>query len=324
MRRSTRPRSPDLGRGLLAKSRRGSFLACAAVLLSLAASAARAQEVNKPAEDIGRPGAELVKEGNKLLAEGKYEAALAVYDKAAAELPDSPVVAYNRGLALYRLGRFDKAERVMQDALKSGNPELEAKAKYNLGRCAHESAITRKDSLQEAVNEVSRAIRFYQDALQLAPDDPDAKTNLDLAERFRAFLEQRLEEQKQQPQCSQPSSQPSSQPDEPNQTSQPGSQPQDGEQDQQDQGDEQQQDKEQGDRRDEAREGETGEEGEQQGAQKQADEQKDESKKESDEMKAAEVEPMLQEARDAERQRREAKRQQAIRIRGKIKPDKDW
>lgn len=297
--------------------------------------AAQAQEANRPAEDISGSGAELVKEGNKLLAEGKYEDALAAYDKAAGELPDSPVVAYNQGLALYRLGRFDKAERVMQDALKSGNPELEAKTKYNLGRCAHESAITKKDDLKGAVNDVSRAVRFYQDALQLAPDDADARKNLDQAERLRAFLEKKLEEQKQQPPCSQPSSQPSSQPDQ-QPTSQPSSQPasqpqegqqaqqQQGEEGQEEQGDQHQEDKEQGEKRGKARQGKKGEEGERQDAEEEAGEQGEDEEKESDEMKAAEVEPMLQEARDAERQRREAKRLQAIRIRGKIKPDKDW
>ena len=41
-------------------------------------------------------------------------------------------------------------------------------------------------------------------------------------------------------------------------------------------------------------------------------------------MSPEEAEPMLQEARDAERQRRDAKRMRLMRIRGRVPVEKDW
>lgn len=169
-----------------------------------------------------REGAKLVRQGNQLQADGKYEEAVAAYDQAAQRLPDVPEVDYDRGVALYRQGEYAKAEQSLQDAAAAARGELEAKARYNLGRCAHASALSQRDNPDVAMNEVSRAIRFYQDAIQVDPNDADARANLEMAERLRAFLEKKIEEQRSP--TSQPQQEPSSQPDDPS-TSQPASQP---------------------------------------------------------------------------------------------------
>jgi len=169
-----------------------------------------------------REGAKLIRQGNQLQADGKYEEAVAVYDQAAKRLPDVPEVDYDRGVALYRQGEYAKAEQSLQDAAAAAKGELEVKARYNLGRCAHASALSQRDNLDAAMNEVSRAIRFYQDAIQVDPNDADARANLEMAERLRAFLERKIEEQKSP--TSQPQREPSSQPDDQS-TSQPASQP---------------------------------------------------------------------------------------------------
>lgn len=298
----------------------GLQVACAIAALFACTNSARAQ-------DAARSGAELVKDGNKLLADGKYGDALDAYDQAAEKLPDSAAVAYDRGIALYRLGRFGDAEPAFQDALKSAQTELEAKAKYNLGRCAHEAALAQKDNLEAAINDVSRAIRFYQDALQTNPNDQDAQKNKALAERLRVFLEKKFEQQQKQA-ASQPSSQPdqpTSQPDE--STSQPSSQPQDGEQGQDQQGQEQnqKQGKEKGDKQKNDAQGKQDGKDRQQGADQDAEsENKASGDKGDKEAELQEVEVMLQEAREAERQRHEEERQRALRIRGLGKVPKDW
>ena len=287
------------------------------------------------ADDAARSGAELVKEGNKLLGEYRYADALAAYDKAAEKLPDSAAIAYDRGIALYRLGEFEKAEPAFQDALKSAHTELEAKAKYNLGRCAHGAAMAKTDKLEAAINDLNRAVRFYDDALQLDPKDQDSQKNKELAERMRVFLEKKLEQQKkEQPTTqpsSQPSSQPTSQPDKQQSTSQPSSQPtsqpQQGEQGEDQKGDQedQQQGQQQKDQQDKSGKGKKGEQNEQKEAEKKEGDE-DQSSKEGEEhkLKQEEAEPMLQEARDAERQRREAQRQRMIRIRGQVPVKQDW
>ncbi len=286
------------------------------------------------AQDDPRAGPKLVREGNKLLEQGKYAEALAAYEKAAEELPDSPEVAYNRGVAFYQLGRLDQAEPAFQDALQPGDPELEAMAKYNLGRCTHAAALDQGENLEAAINDLSRAIRFYQDALQLTPDDPDALKNKELAERLRTYWQKRVEQQEEEQPTSQPSSQPTSQPtSQPQQqpssqpSSQPTSQPQQGDQ-QQDQEGDQQQDQE-GDQQDQSPQDSPGQPDQQQGTE---GEQDQESQGEEDQpeqsqhhrMTPEEAEKFLQEARDMERERRKEQRKRAMRRRGLSPVDKDW
>ncbi len=320
------------------------------------------------AEEKPRGGPAWIKEGNRHLAEGRYDEALAAYDAAGDALPESAEVAYNRGIALYKLDRFKDAETAFQDALKPGNPELEAKAKYNLGRSAHAAAMKQSDDLERAINDLTHAIGFYKDALQLRPEDADARHNAESAQRFRDYLTKVLAQQKEQ-QKKEPTSQPGDKKEgdesEKGEDSQqgdkqePGKDEQDGEQ----QGENQESSEgEQQDEQDQEGEGEqspdeqppTSQPSEQQEASSQPTEQQpttqattqpseepttqttpqptsrpDDASRED--MKAAMIRiskeqamRMLQEARDAERKRREKRRAEMLRRRGRIPVDKDW
>ncbi len=302
-------------------------------------SPALAQPEPPLAEDL-RAAAQAVKEGNTLLSGGKYDEALAKYNDANGKVPGAPEIAYDRGLAHYRLNQYDKAATAFQDAIKPGHPELEAKAKFNLGRCAHAEAMGRKEDLAAAVNDLGKAIAFYNDALQIAPKDVDARNNKAAAERLKAFLEMKLKQQKKEKQpssqpTSQPKDSPTSQPQQQQPSSQPSSQPQEKKEGEQQQGD--QEDKKEGDqeRKEEPKPGDKKDQQKQQGKANEKPREGGEEKKAgedqqgSDEQKehklsAEEAEPMLQEARDAERQRREAKRVRLMRIRGRTPVDKDW
>jgi tetratricopeptide (TPR) repeat protein len=307
---------------------------CRAAMLAvlLVSTAAVAQEVS-------RAQAEHLHRGNALMDQGKFDEALAAYDEAAV-LSTTPEIAYNRGLALYRLNRFAEAGKALQDALKLDRPDLEGRVKYNLGRCAHQAALAERDKLDEAMNQATRAVSFYKEASRLMPKDPDVAHNLAEAQRLAAYLEMKLkeqQEQKQEPPTSQPSSQPkdepTSQPDEqPQPSSQPSSRPEesekqdDGEQEQQqdesdegDQENQQQQEPSSGqNKQSQKQHGQSGDAGEESQEAAQGDEQ------EAKELKQEQVEPMLQEARDQERQRREAKRARMMRLRGRTPVNKDW
>ena len=278
------------------------------------------------AEDPARAGALAIKEGNRLLDEGKYGEALAAYDKARELLPDLPEVAYNRGIALYRFGRYADAEKTFQDALRHTTPELEAKAKYNLGRCSHASAIQSKDKAETAINDLTKAIGFYNDALQIMPNDNEAKENKELAEGLRDYLKKVLEQQQEEKKQS--SSQPSSQPDD-EPTSQPDEQPSSQPSEKKDgEGDESKDEQQSEDQKNQSKK----EDGKQDksdnsGDQNQSNEgeSQDGSQEQQDkEMSESQASAMLQEARDMEHQRREAKRARLMRMRGRIPVDKDW
>jgi len=291
----------------------------AAALLS--ATAAAGQNDRPPAATDRHEAARLVEQGNRLLNENRPAEALAAYEEAARLLPDSPEVAYNRGLAHYRLGRFDEAERAFQDALRADRPELEARARYNLGRAVHaaaEAAIGQGE-LPQAANELQRALRYYQDALQIAPQDADAARNKELAGRLlahlRRLMEEKKEKQEDQP-SSQPESRPSSQPQPASQpSSQPSSQPQAGEPDGE-------MEKQEG----EPSPADRGEDQREEAADAVREDPNDRSGGEQREVRKLspeEAEKILQQARDAERQRREACKREAQRV-GRIKVDKDW
>ena len=307
----------------------------AMAMLTLGASGfARGQEA------VSRGAAENVREGNRLLDAGQYDEALSKYDAALKESPETPEIAYNRGIALYRLGKYADAEAAFQDALEPGRLELEAKTKYNLGRSAHAAAIEKKENLPEAINDLGRAIGFYNDALQIAPKDADGVKNKEAAERLRAYLEKILAQQQQQQQqekeepTSQPNEEPTSQPQDQPQSSQPSSQPSDEEQQQQ-QGEQDQEQEGEQDQQSDQQEGDQQQDDQQQGQQdqqQQGDQEQDQSgqqesgeqQEKENKMSEEQAERMLQEARDAERERREAQRAKMMRMRGRIPVEKDW
>ncbi len=123
------------------------------------------------------------KKGNALYEKEEYDEALKVYRNAQLESPDSPQLHYNIGNVLYQKKEFTEAAAEYQKTLRSDQRLLQGKTFYNLGNSAY-----RMGKLQEA-------IEFYKKALQIKPDDMDAKYNLE-------FVRKKLEEmaQKQPPQ----------------------------------------------------------------------------------------------------------------------------
>lgn len=117
---------------------------------------------------LGTPVYRAVAEGNRLYAEGKYEEALAAYDRAAGHGPGSPAIAYNRGLALHRLTRYDEAYRVTAGAInEASDAQLAGRMEFAAGN----SAVL----LEKWTDARDR----YVAALRLDPADAAAKANLE-------------------------------------------------------------------------------------------------------------------------------------------------
>ena len=111
-----------------------------------------------------------VAEGNRLYHEGKYDEALAAYDRALAADPKSAAIAYNRGLALNRLTRYDEAYRETLAAINEAtDPTLVAKMEYAAGNSA--MLLERWDD----------ARLRYISALRINAGDADTKANLEMA-----------------------------------------------------------------------------------------------------------------------------------------------
>jgi hypothetical protein len=128
-----------------------------------------------------------VAEGNRRLETGDPEGALRSYERAEKQLGPRPEIDYDRGGALYRLGRFGEARETYRKALETpglapqgrrggstSSTGLAARDTYNLG-----NALARLD-------DVEGAIRAYRRALAIDPNNEDARYNLEVMLRRRS------------------------------------------------------------------------------------------------------------------------------------------
>ncbi len=202
------------------RGRRGAAGASSAMALAalLAAPALGAQGA-APAGPDGRteepaPAAERFDDPFDAYEAGAWSQALERFTDLQVERPEDPEVTFNLGSVHYRMRNYEEAERAFAAAAVAADAGLRGQALYNLGNTAF-----RQGKLQEAVE-------LYKAALEVDPDDEDAKFNLEFV---RDEIRRRVEEQKKR------------------QEQQQQQQDQQGEQQQQEQEQQQQQEQEPGD-----------------------------------------------------------------------------
>jgi len=254
---------------------------------------------------------------------GDYAAAVEAYTQAGELLPDQPEIMYNLAAAHYKQGDYDRARELFTESLRTKNQQLEEKAKFNLGNVAYAQALEKLAASEQAADLLKQARRHYRDALEVDPEDEDARANIELAQQLLQQLLQRQQQQQQnksgqndkkdQPQQEGKPDQPSP----PQPQSQPSSQPSSEQQDSQQQ--------KKGGGEPDQKPGPNPEKSDPQKAQQQKSEDKgsqDQAAPSSDQLSREEAERLLQSVRDRERQRREelARRRQANRP--KVK--RDW
>lgn len=125
-----------------------------------------------------------VERGNRLYRAGKYAEAVEAYRAALRGGTDTPVLHYNLGTALLKLGRYDEAEQQLRAALGAVEPDTRESVYYNLGSRFLEDA-RQNPQPQAAGTLYDAAVEAYRQALRLAPDDMAAKWNYELALRER-------------------------------------------------------------------------------------------------------------------------------------------
>jgi Ca-activated chloride channel family protein len=127
--------------------------------------------------------ARMVEEGNRAFEEGDYDAALSAYEEASVEVPESPVLEFNKGAVYYRHGDYAKArERFQEAGGRSRDLALDARARYNLGNCAFREGERQRDSdLKKALASYEESIGYYQEALERDPELREAAENIEIA-----------------------------------------------------------------------------------------------------------------------------------------------
>ncbi len=131
------------------------------------------------------------KKGDFVTAEREYAAE-------AQRSPKKPQLQFNAGTAAYRAGQFPEAAKAFQEAI-SRSPSGDAArladqedAYYNLGNTLYRTGQKTEESApQQTMQTWAQAVKAYETALQLRPDDADSKFNRDFVKRKIKDLQQK-------------------------------------------------------------------------------------------------------------------------------------
>jgi tetratricopeptide (TPR) repeat protein len=114
--------------------------------------------------------------------------------------PNDPELHYNFGTAAYKNNMQDDAIEAFTKALKSDNVELQKKAYFNRGNSYYQKgAEVQQADPKTTLNQWKQAVSSLESALQLDPDDADARHNLEvIKERLEELEEQHQQNQQDQ------------------------------------------------------------------------------------------------------------------------------
>ncbi len=118
--------------------------------------------------------------------ENKYDEALKNFTDALVEDPKNANLKYNLANTYYNLQNYqDAAQSYLDSTAATDDRELKEKSYYNLGNISYKQGL------------LEDAIEYYKKALELAPDDQDAKFNLEFVKKELKKREQQNQDQQQ-------------------------------------------------------------------------------------------------------------------------------
>jgi Ca-activated chloride channel family protein len=124
-----------------------------------------------------------VQKGNRLYRDGKFDEALKTYVDGQIEHADELALKYNIASSHYKTKNYDEAVKGYLDvAAAAKDTTLQEKSLYNCG-----NALYQQGKLEEA-------IQYYKKALELDPNDQDARHNLEFVQQE---LKKRMNEAKE-------------------------------------------------------------------------------------------------------------------------------
>jgi Ca-activated chloride channel homolog len=169
-----------------------------------------------------------VQQGNALYQSGKYAEAAEQYGSASQMVPDAAEIHFNQGNAAYKQQDYRKAHEHYTQALQTAERTLEGKVKYNLGNVEYQQALQNLQQPQAAMPHLRSAMTYYRDSLDVDPQQPDTRYNLELSH----LLLHKLQQEQQRPPQQQKQQQDAQQQDGQQQAQQDGQQQQQSQQQQ--------------------------------------------------------------------------------------------
>ena len=117
-----------------------------------------------------------------------YPGAAQEFTKQQERMPESEALHFNQGATAYKRGDFGKALDAFAKAVTSPDPQLRAAAEYNLGNTLYQRGAAQKDKAPK-IKEWKNALQHYDQALNVQPQNADAKYNRDLVQRLLEELQ---------------------------------------------------------------------------------------------------------------------------------------
>lgn len=146
-----------------------------------------------------------VKKGNAHYLKKEYDQSIEKYQAALKKDPESDIINFNLGTALYKKGEYKGAQQHLAKTLLSDDKLLKQKAFYNLGNSFYKSGIAQEDQhIDQAIIDVTESVKHLESAVGLNADDQEAKHNYEFVQKELERLKQKQEEQKDSKFCPNP------------------------------------------------------------------------------------------------------------------------
>lgn len=168
--------------------------------------------------------------GEEAYGKGDFITAAQFYDEQLKTAPNDARLHYNYGTAAYKNNMFEDAAKAFKDALKSSDLGVQQEAYYNRGNALFmRGKETVKTDPEHSMEKWQEAVASYDGALQLNPENDDARVNLALVQKRLEVLQKQQEQQQKKQQKDKDQSEDQNQQQE-GQKKQPGKEGQQGDQ----------------------------------------------------------------------------------------------
>jgi len=127
----------------------------------------------------------------------KFSEAYQEFEKALKEHPQTSAadkIEFDAGAAAYKMKDFGKALNSFSQALLSPDAGLQSRSHYNLGNTLYQRGETQKKD-DEKLKDWTNALQHYEQTLKLAPENKEAKDNLEYVKKKIEELKRKREQQ---------------------------------------------------------------------------------------------------------------------------------